>query len=162
MNNSHIRTADTADVPLLSRLIRDSFRDVAERFGLTSENCPKHPSNCTEEWIEKDLARGVTYYVLGYEGIPVGCVALEKANHELCYLERLAVMPTYRRKGLGKALVDYIVVQARALDAKQISIGIIAKQIELKTWYQKLGFVEGETKEFAHLPFRVTLMSCNL
>ena len=159
MDNIQIKTANTADVPLLTGLIRESFRDVAERFNLTPENCPKHPSNCTEEWIRNDLARGVTYYVLNYKGMPVGCVALEKASPELCYLERLAVLPTHRRKGLGKALVDHVFFEARTLGAKEISIGIISKQTELKTWYQKFGFVEGETKEFAHLPFQVTFMS---
>ena len=41
-----------------------AFRGVAERFGLTDENCPRHASNCTADWIEKDMDRGVTYFVL--------------------------------------------------------------------------------------------------
>ena len=40
-----IRKAHSHDVSVLSGLIRDSFCDVAERFGITPENCPKHPSN---------------------------------------------------------------------------------------------------------------------
>jgi hypothetical protein len=56
----HIREANSADVSLLCGLIRASFRDVAERFNLTPENCPKPPSNCTEEWLENDFVRGVT------------------------------------------------------------------------------------------------------
>ena len=52
--------------------------------------------------------------------------------------------------------------QARNLGAKEISIGIISEQAELKLWYQKIGFVEGETKEFAHLPFLVTFMTYKL
>jgi len=159
---THIKVADPANVSLLSCLIRDSFRDVAERFGLTPENCAKHPSNCAEEWIQNDLDRGVTYYVLDLNGTPVGCVALEKANPDFCYLERLAVLPAERQKGLGKALVDYVFLQARDLDVKEISIGIISEQTELKLWYQKIGFVEGETKEFAHLPFLVTFMTYEL
>jgi len=54
-----IRKANPFDVSLLSGLIRDSFYDVAERFGITPENCPKHPSNCTDKWIERDFRRGV-------------------------------------------------------------------------------------------------------
>jgi N-acetylglutamate synthase-like GNAT family acetyltransferase len=142
-----IRAAGFADVPVLSGLIRVSFRDVAERFALTLENCPKHPSNCTDEWIENDFARGVAYYILESDGTPVGCVALEKANPELCYLERLGVVPQSRRKGFGRALVDYLLYEARALGAKQIGIGIISDDTELKLWYQRIGFVEKETKE---------------
>lgn len=162
MDKTHIRVANATDVSLLSGLIRDSFRDVAERFSLTPEKCPKHPSNCNEDWIQNDFARGVMYYILDRNGTSVGCVALEKANPELFYLERLAVLPAERQKGLGKALVDYVIVQARALGAKEISIGIISEQTELKLWYQKIGFVEGETKEFEHLPFLVTFMTYEL
>ena len=159
---TYIRAAGAVDIPVLSGLIRVSFRDVAERFALTLENCPKHPSNCTDEWIENDLSRGVTYYILEHDGTPVGCVALEKANSDLCYLERLGILPQSRRKGFGKALVDNVFVEARALGAKQISIGIISDDTELKLWYQKIGFLERETKEFAHLPFLVTFMSYEL
>ena len=45
----NIRKASSGDSSMLSGIIRESFCDVAERFGLTSENCPKHPSNCTQE-----------------------------------------------------------------------------------------------------------------
>ena len=118
----HIRQAVSADISLLSSLIRESFRDVAERFSLTNENCPKHPSNCTDQWIENDLAKGITYYVLKSNGTPAGCVALEKATPDLTYLERLAVLPKSRRRGLGKALVDHLFAQARTAGARQISI----------------------------------------
>jgi ribosomal protein S18 acetylase RimI-like enzyme len=159
---TYIRAAGFADVSVLSGLIRVSFRDVAEKFALTLANCPKHPSNCTDEWIENDFARGVVYYILESDGTPVGCVALEKANPDLCYLERLGVLPQSRRKGFGKALVDHVFYEARAVGAKQIGIGIISDDTELKLWYQRIGFVEKETKEFAHLPFLVTFMSYEL
>jgi ribosomal protein S18 acetylase RimI-like enzyme len=158
----NIRAAGLADILVLSDLIRVSFRDVAERFALTVENCPKHPSNCTDEWIEKDFARGVAYYILEHNGAPVGCIALEKANPDLCFLERLGVLPQSRRKGFGKALIDHVFTKARVLGAKQISIGIISDDTELKLWYQRIGFVEKETEEYAHLPFLVTFMSYEL
>jgi len=156
---THIREANSTDMSLVSGLIRKSFRDVARRFGLTLENCPKHPSNCTDEWIENDFDRGVTYYIFESNRTAVGCVALEKANSDLCYLERLGVLPEARRNGFGKALVDYVICQAHLHGAKQISIGIIANDTELKRWYQGIGFAEGETKEFEHLPFLVTFMT---
>lgn len=161
-NIIHIREANSADKSLLSRLVRQSYRDVADRFKLTPANCPRHPSNCKDEWIENDFARGVSYFILEHGNIPAGCVAIERADDDLCYLERLAVMPHERKKGLGSELVEHIFRSARELGSKNISIGIIAAQTELKQWYRKFGFVEGETKEFSHLPFRVTFMICEL
>ena len=67
-----IRVATLDGVVLLAGLVRTAFRDVAERFGLTPDNCPTHPSNCTPGWIETALDDGVTYYVLDMDGRPRG------------------------------------------------------------------------------------------
>jgi len=158
----HLREGNYTDVSLISGLIRESFHDVARRFELTVENCPKHPSNCTGEWIQNDSSRGVIYYILESNRVAVGCVALEKINSDLCYLERLGVLPEARGKGFGRALVDQVISQANLYGAKLISIGIIADDTKLKVWYQGIGFVEGETKEFEHLPFLVTFMTYEL
>ena len=80
---TRIREAGFNDISLLAGLVRECFQDVAERFGLTLENCPKHPSHCTDD-------------------------------------------------------------------------------TELKRWYLKIGFVEGETNEFDHLPFLVLFMTYTL
>ncbi len=159
MANFKIRAGTQKDIAVLTEIIRGSFRDVADRFGLTQENCPKHPSNCTVDWVQGDMDRGVTYFIFEDDGLASGCVALEPAGSELCYLERLAVRPPQRRRGFGRALVDYVLAEAKRSGARRVSIGIIAGQTELKNWYQKIGFVEAEAKGFAHLPFRVTFMS---
>ena len=93
------------------------------------------------------------------EGLVSGCIAIEKANPEVCYLERLAVLPDHRQQGLGKAFVEHVLSQAKLLNVQNVNIGIIAEHTELKNWYRKIGFAEGESKEFSHLPFRVTFMS---
>jgi N-acetylglutamate synthase-like GNAT family acetyltransferase len=160
MVNPKIRAGTQKDIGVLTEIIRSSFRDVADRFGLTQENCPKHPSNCTVDWIQEDMDRGVTYFILEDNGFASGCVALELAGPKLCYLERLAVRPPRRRRGFGRALVNYVLAEAKRSGAHRVSIGVIAEQTELKNWYQKIGFIEAKTKEFAHLPFRVTFMSC--
>jgi hypothetical protein len=49
--------------------------------------------------------------------------------------------------------------EAKLLGAKHVNIGIIAEHSELKNWYREIGFVDGESKEFPHLPFRVAFMS---
>ncbi len=68
------------------------------------------------------------------------------------------MLPEAWRRGYGRALVDHIISQANQIGATQISIGIIADDLELKRWYLKIGFIEVETKEFDHLPFLVMFM----
>jgi GNAT superfamily N-acetyltransferase len=159
MMSPKIRVCTQKDIGVLVETIRSSFKDVAKRFGLTQENAPRHPSNCTAEWIQKDMESGVTYFIVENEHSVAGCVALELANSEVCDLERLAVLPNQRHLGFGKALVTHVLSKAKLLGVHRVSIGIIAEHTELKNWYKGIGFVEGESKEFSHLPFRVTFMS---
>jgi len=157
-----IKQANEADIDTLVTLLRNSFRDVAERFELTIENCPKNLAFCTKERVKSDLARGLIYYILENDGQPCGCVAIEKASPDVCYLERLAVLPQHRRKGSGKALVNHIFDQAGKKGVKKLEIGIISEDTKLKNWYMKFGFVQKATKKFDHLPFIVAFMSAEI
>lgn len=157
-----IRKANYSDIDIISYTIRSSFQTVADRFNLTVENCPKHPSNCTTEWITTGLDRGINYYVVEIGNKVIGCAALEKASSEVCYLERHAILQEYRNRGLGRSLVDYVLAEAKSIGCKRISIGIISEHNELKEWYCRIGFIEESTKQFEHLPFQVTFMSYTL
>ena len=55
-----------------------------------------------------------------------------------------------------------LLAAAKHYGAQQLGIGIIARDLELKDWYRRFGFIEGETKKFAHLPFMVTFMTYDL
>jgi N-acetylglutamate synthase-like GNAT family acetyltransferase len=157
-----IRRATENEAGCLTAIIREASRDVAERFDLTPENCPRHPSNCVPEWVEAGFEKGILYYVLEASGTPCGCVALERASDDVCYLERLTVLTEYQRQGFGTALVNHVCGEARRLGAKRVEIGTIAEHGELTRWYEKLGFCHKNTAVFEHLPFTVAFMSKEL
>ena len=79
-HDMRIRSATVDDVPVLIDLIRRSFKDVAERFGLTKENCATHPSFYTTDRMTSDFKKNIQCFILEEDGLPVGCVALEKAK----------------------------------------------------------------------------------
>jgi len=153
-----IREAKRADIDVLVNLLRNSFRGVAERFGITEENNPMSLAFCTNERIVSDLEKNLTYYILQEDDQPCGCVALERARPDVCYLMRLAVLPEYRGKGYGKMLVHYIFDLSRASGASRVEIAMISKDRKLKKWYKKLGFIQKGTKKYDHLPFIVAFM----
>ncbi|MBI9085142.1 MAG: GNAT family N-acetyltransferase [Desulfobacterales bacterium] len=157
-----IQKADMTAAGALAELIRAAFSDVARRFGLTPENTPRHPSNCTEEWVADAMEKGVSYYQMDSDGTLCGCVALERAGDDVFYLERLAVLPSFRRRGLGRALVAHACLKAQAAGATRLEIGIIDAQSELKSWYVRSGFEQTRTAEYAHLPFTVCFMKREL
>ncbi len=154
-----IREAGAADTATIATVIREANEDVAEKFGLTAGNSPKHPSFCTSAWIEADFARGERYFLLEEGSVPIACVAYENPSAGLAYLNRLSVLPAQRRRGIGAGLVQHIIQLARASSIQTISIGVIGEHEELQRWYRKMGFVDGETKRFPHLPFSVKYMT---
>ena len=94
-----IRQASLNDADVVVKVIRDSFRDVAERLGFTEEENPRATSFYTMQRFIEDTEKGDVFYLLQLDGQHCGCVAIEKANDEILYLRRLAVLPEYRRQG---------------------------------------------------------------
>jgi len=161
-NDLTIVRTTVEDAVRLAEIIGCSFADVAVRFDLTPQNCPKHPSNCTPAWIEKDFVRGVQYFILAADEDDLGCVGVEPATPTTCYMERLAVLPQHRGKGYGTLLAQHAIERARSLGAERVGIGIIAADTGLKGFYASLGFEAGEVKNFDHLPFEVAFMRLSL
>lgn len=153
-----IRRADENDLDVLISIIRNSFHDVAKRYELTIENCPKYVAFYTKNRLISDFERGMRYYILQEDHKFCGCAALEKAKPDVCYLERLAVLPEHRKKGYGKMLVTHILKQAYRLGAKRVELAMISKERKLKSWYKKFGFAQKRTKKFDHLPFIVAFL----
>ncbi|MDI6856793.1 MAG: GNAT family N-acetyltransferase [Dehalococcoidia bacterium] len=158
MDSYVITEVGEGDADLLASLIREAFATVATELGLTPENAPRHPSNCTPEWVRAAFAKGIRHFVLETPNGPAGCVALEQADSEVCYVERLAVLPAHRRSGFGEALVDYAVGRARECGARRVELGMVAAQTGLREWYEKLGFSLTSIVQFEGAPFEVAFM----
>lgn len=154
-----IRTATANEADVLAALIRRSFRGVAERFRLTPDNCPRHPSNCTAEWITRDLIQGKQYFVLEIGPNPAGCVAIRRSDDRAGEIERLAVLPEFRRGGCGNQLLEHALQVLRDLGLTRAELAIIASHTDLRDWYIRRGFASTGTKEFPHLPFVVEFLA---
>jgi GNAT superfamily N-acetyltransferase len=154
-----IRQAVEKDAAVLSKLIRDSFRDVAERLGLTAENCPGHPSNCRERTVLKDLAEGTRFFLLSWEGKPCGSVSCSPGRHGVFTLRRLAVLPEARLRGFGKLLVRHAMDDAWQNGADCVEVGVVASEQWLIDFYERMGFtITRENVSMDELPFEVTFL----
>jgi diamine N-acetyltransferase len=160
--DEQIRKATSQDSVILAEMIRASFKDVANRFLLTSRNCPTHPSNCTAEWVQDALAKGVEYFILTQYDQPAGCVALLKANRDVFYMERLAVLPEFRNRGYGRTLVECCIEEAVRRGARRIEAGLNADQDELVEWYRRMGFRFKQRARLHHLPYAVAFLYYDL
>ena len=134
-------------------VIHRSFETVADEFGLTQENCPKHTSFMPLSYLETQMARGWNMYGLYAGKKIIGYMSLSKESDGTFELHNLAVLPEYRCKGFGKQLLDFAAETVRSLGGTKIRIGIIDEHTVLKNWYIKNGFTETGLKKFDHLPF---------
>lgn len=157
-----IQKSKAADAENIASLVSGANKDVADMFGITFENAPKHPSFYTAEKVLSDFSRGEEYFLFHEDGKSKGCVAFEQPNESTSYLNRLSVLPQYRHRGVGASLVHFILDYSSIKRVKNVSIGIIAEHEVLKKWYLDLGFVAGDVKQFDHLPFTVLFMHFNL
>ena len=134
-------------------VIHQSFGTVAEQFGLTQENCPKHTSFIPLVFLETQMNWGWHMYALYAGKKIIGYISLSKENDDAYELHNLAVLPEYRHNGFGKLLLDHAKETVKSLDGNTIKIGIIEESTVLKNWYIANGFVHTGTKKFDHLPF---------
>lgn len=139
-------------------VISGSFMTVAKDFNLTKESAPTNPAFIELDAIMKMREKGVEMYGVYLADKCIGFVAIEKANEEAYWLEKLAVLPEYRHYGYGKELMDFVFDRVSDLGGKVVSIAIINDNTVLKQWYIKNGFIETGRKLFEHIPFEVCFM----
>lgn len=79
-----------------------------------------------------------------HDGEAAGCVALRELDAETCEMKRMFVYPHLHGKGIGKALTEVLLEEARTIGYKLMRLDTSIRQTEAKTLYQKLGFVMTE------------------
>ena len=157
-----IRKVRYEELERCAQVIRDGFRDVAETFSLTRENCPAHTSFVEAEHLRQEYEHGFFMFGAFMGDVLVGYVSTREIGDGVWELDHLAVLPAYRRRGIGKCLIDRCVDEAKQQDATTMKIGIIEENKKLKAWYLSYGFRPSGTARFSHLPFTVGFMELEL
>ena len=96
--------------------------------------------NAPQFVIEKKLAVGDgLLFVAVAEGKVVGSIMAGYDGHR-GWIYSLAVLPGYRRHGLGSRLVQHAEEQLRSLGCPKINLQIMNGNEEVESFYRKLGY----------------------
>jgi putative acetyltransferase len=80
-----------------------------------------------------------------YEGQLAGCIALHKLAEGICEMKRLYLRPPFRGKGLGRALADSIIDEARRIGYLRMRLDTVEPVMKYAVaMYRRLGFREIE------------------
>lgn len=164
-----IRRIEKTELPLCLDFIHLCFSTVAEKFGFTKENAPRHNAFMPLEKLENFWNWGFLMYGLfeqnqNGENKLVGYFSISKdpEKEETYVLHNLCVKPQMRNQDYGKQILDFAKEEVRNLCGKILFLDFINDYTELKEWYLKNGFELKGTVKYEHLPFTVGFAECKL
>jgi ribosomal protein S18 acetylase RimI-like enzyme len=86
---------------------------------------------------------GALFLARAADGAPVGCVALRSVEPEgSCEMKRLYVAPEGRGLGLGKALMQSVVDEARRIGYREMRLDTLPTMLAAQAMYRAAGFRE--------------------
>lgn len=73
---------------------------------------------------------------------PAGCVALREIDDAQCEMKRMFVYPDHHGRGIGRALAEAVIRDARDLGYRTMLLDTSIRQAEAQALYRRLGFRE--------------------
>lgn len=73
-------------------------------------------------------------------GQPAGCIALRRVNKHRAEAKRLYVRPAFRGCGLGRALLEWVMAEARAAGYREIVGDTMPVMRDALALYERMGF----------------------
>jgi ribosomal protein S18 acetylase RimI-like enzyme len=126
------RSATGSDVPKVAALVDAAYGHYVKRLGVL-------PRPMTDDYAEVIANQRVT--VAESHGTIVGVIVLT-VEDEGFLIDNVAVDPSYRGQGLGRALLEFAEAEARHTDFDSIHLYTHEKMTENLAIYSKFGYIE--------------------
>jgi putative acetyltransferase len=134
-------TLAQAESPAQIAQARELFLEYAESLGfsLCFQNFDKELAGLPGDYAPPEGR----LLLAEFEGQLAACVALHKLGPGICEMKRLYLRPPFRGKGLGRALADRIITEARQIGYRRMRLDTVEPVMkDAVVLYRKLGFKE--------------------
>lgn len=129
-----LRDATAADVPVMTAAIRAGFEEYRGVL-----NPPSGSHNESEEAVAEKIKQGGGLLAYVDEAL-AGVVLYYPEDDGSLYLGRLAVLPDFRRFGVGRALVNEVEVRARQGNYPRISLAVRVPLTINRQFFESMGY----------------------
>jgi GNAT superfamily N-acetyltransferase len=109
--------------------------------------------------IERDMAEVKKFLPPGgrlllgrRDGQVAGIACMKPLCDEIAEVKRMYVRPTARRRGVGRALLDVLLDEARAIGYRRVRLDSTRFMVEAHALYRSFGFREIEPYEGSEIP----------
>jgi GNAT superfamily N-acetyltransferase len=93
--------------------------------------------------FDDELAQLADFYeCILVAGDAEGCVALRRIDERVCEMKRLYVRPSARGTGLGRALAEAVIAEARSRGYTTMRLDTLPSMRSAMALYEELGFVD--------------------
>ncbi len=133
MNEPSITDATESDVAIIVSLIHRAFEEYR---GVLDPPSGAHSE--TEETVRTKMTKA-RVGLARLDNTAIGCVFYER-EAEWMYLSRLAVLPIYRRRGIGHALIEYVEARMREAGLTRVRLGERLALPHLRAMYEQQGY----------------------
>ena len=96
------------------------------------------------------------------DGRICGYYSLRPNDDGTCDLGSLSVLPEYRHRGIGGALLKHSAETAREQQCSVMKLSIVEENTVLRKWYERNGAVHTGTEKFDFFPFTCGYMEIDL
>jgi ribosomal protein S18 acetylase RimI-like enzyme len=125
--------ADHLGVAVRAELINAAYVGYYVPMHLTADSM-----RSVDELYDVDLARSVVAQV---RGEPAGMALLSRRDGR-GWISGVGVLPAWRRRGVGRAMMEALLANAREAGIAQVTLEVIVRNAAARALYAELGFTE--------------------